>query len=201
MKGMIGRLKGVLVSADDGIALVECGGVGYEVILPDRILMGLPPGEEVTLHIRHVVREDAQVLYGFSETFERRMFDRLLGVSGCGPKAAMGLLSAMEAEDLAFAIASGDARLLTRAPGIGLRTAERIVVDLKEKMAAAALERQAGGRTAKPKTTAPNDELLDALMALGYKKSEAEDAADKVRDEVTGVPAQIRAALVHLRKS
>ena len=82
-------------------------------------------------------------------------------------------------------------------------TAERIVVDLKEKMAAAALERQAtsGGRSSKPKTTAPNDELLDALLALGYRRSEAEAAADEVRGTVPGVPAQIRAALVHLRKN
>lgn len=181
--------------------MVECGGVGYLVAAPERTLLSLPAlGEEATLHTRLVVREDAWTLYGFLQTDERRLFDLLTGVSGVGPKAALALLSSLEPEDLALAIASGDARLLTKAPGIGLRTAERIVVDLKEKMAAEALEQRAKGPKTPARPAAPADELLDALLALGYRRSEAESAADDARASAEGVPAQLRHALRMLRK-
>lgn len=197
---MIGRLRGELVEVANGIALVECGGVGYDVHVPDSVAALLVPGVETTLLTRQTFREDAVVLYGFTEPFQRRLFDLLLGVTGCGPKAAMALIGQLGEEAVATAILAGDARVLRRATGIGAKLAERILLELKDKIEEESFLRKIGA-AAKPAKKAPaEDELVDALVALGYKKTEAESAAERAREKAEDVPGQIRAALALLTK-
>lgn len=199
---MIGRLRGTLVGIEGPLALVDCGGVGYEVVLPETVAASLPREDaEVTLLIRQIVREDGSTLYGFIESFQRRLFDLLLTVSGCGPKAALALLGQLGADAVAGAIMGGDVRSLTRATGVGARTAERIVVDLKDKMPEEALARRIESATSPVRRkTAPTDELVDALLALGYRRSEAESAAETARERATDESGQLREALKVLQK-
>lgn len=184
----------------DGLALVECGGVGYEVHVPDSVAALLAPDTEVTLLTRQTFREDAVVLYGFAEPFQRRLFDLLLGVTGCGPKASMALIGQLGEDVVATAILAGDARVLRQATGVGAKLAERILLELREKIEAEAFQRKVGA-AARPAKKAPvEDELVDALVALGYRKTEAEAAAERAREKADDVPGQIRAALSLLTK-
>ena len=197
---MIGRLRGELVEVGNGVALVECAGVGYEVYVPDSVAAFLVPGAETTLLTRQTFREDAVTLYGFSEPFQRRLFDLLVSVTGCGPKAAMALIGQLGEEVVATAILAGDARVLRRATGIGAKLAERILLELKDKIEEETFLRKVGA-IARPVKNAPvEDELVDALVALGYKKTEAENAAERARDAAEDVQGQIRAALALLTK-
>ena len=196
---MIGRIRGELLEVGDGLALVECGGVGYEVHVPDSVAALLAPGEVILL-TRQTFREDAVTLYGFLEPFQRRLFDLLLGVTGCGPKAAMALIGQLGEDAVATAILAGDARVLRRANGIGAKLAERILLELKDKIQEESFMRKVGA-AARPTRKAPAaDELVEALVALGYRKGEAEDAAERARDMADDVPGQLRAALALLTK-
>ncbi|MFQ3588456.1 MAG: Holliday junction branch migration protein RuvA [Fimbriimonadaceae bacterium] len=181
---MIGRLRGTLAEVSGGMALVDAGGVGYEVAVPESVSVRLPGvGEPVELIVRQVVREDGWTLYGFLEPFERRMFDLLLDVKGCGPRIALSLIGQVGAEAAAAAIVTGDAKALTRANGVGARLAERMVLELKEKVADEqfALKVAASDRlraASRPKFDEP---LVEALLALGYRRNEAESAAAQVQ--------------------
>ncbi len=197
---MIGRIRGELVEVGNGLALVECCGVGYEVHVPDSVAALLVPGAETTLLTRQTFREDATVLYGFAEPFQRRLFDLLLGVTGCGPKAAMALIGQLGEEAVATAILAGDARVLRRATGIGARLAERILLELKDKIEEESFMRKVGAATKPAKKAPVEDELVDALVALGYRKTEAESAAERAREKADDVQGQIRAALSLLTK-
>jgi Holliday junction DNA helicase RuvA len=198
---MIGRLRGTLVDREGSTVVVECAGVGYEVQIPESVSMQLPTLDvEVTLLTRQIFREDGVSLYGFLEEFQRRLFDLLMTVKGCGPKVALSLIGAVGEDAVAGAIQAQDARALSRAPGVGARLAERIILELREKIgeeqfakrvAAAAVLRQAPG---------PSDELVDALVALGYRRSEAESAANEARDTSDVVEDQLRHALRVLQK-
>lgn len=198
---MIGRLRGELIEVDAGKALVECAGVGYEVQIPESVAAELSAiGETVILLTRQTFREDAVVLYGFTQPFQRRLFDLLLTVTGCGPKAAMALIGQLGEDAVAAAILAQDARVLRRATGIGAKLAERILLELKDKVQEDMFYRKAGAvaRPAKPAPVA--DELVEALLALGYRRSEAESAAERARDQADDVQGQIRAALALLQK-
>ena len=197
---MIGRLRGALVEVANGVALVECAGVGYEVHVPESIAAGLVPATETTLLTRQTFREDAVVLYGFTEPFQRRLFDLLLGVTGCGPKAAMALIGQMGEEVVATAILAGDAAVLRRATGVGAKLAERILLELREKIEAETFLRKVGAAAKPAKKAVEEDELVDALVVLGYKKTEAENAAERAREKADDLPGQIRAALALLTK-
>src|SRR4051812_48958675 len=132
---MIGRLRGELLGIEGGLAVVDCGGVGYEVLVPDSVMLRLPaPGEPVNLLTRQIFREDAVTLYGFLETFQRRLFDLLISVKGCGPKIGLSLIGQLGEETVANAIVGQDARQLARATGVGPKLAERIILELKDKM-------------------------------------------------------------------
>ncbi len=194
---MIGRLRGELIEVDGGRALVECCGVGYEVVVPDNVAAELVPGAEAILLTRQTFREDAVTLYGFTEPFQRRLFDLLLTVTGCGPKVAMALVG--QGEDVvATAIVAQDSRVLRRAGGVGAKLAERILLELKDKMQEESFLRKAAPT---PKKKAPTeDELVEALLALGYRRGEAEGAAERARDQADNVQGQIRAALALLTK-
>lgn len=197
---MIGRIRGELIEVGNGLSLVECGGVGYEVHVPDSVAALLVPGAEVVLLTRQTFREDAVVLYGFTEPFQRRLFDLLLGVTGCGPKASMALIGQLGEEAVATAILAGDARVLRRATGVGAKLAERILLELKDKIEEESFMRKVGAATKPAKKAPVEDELVDALVALGYRKTEAEAAAERARETAEDVPGQIRAALSLLTK-
>lgn len=184
---MIVRLRGVLVEVSGQRVVLDCAGVGYEVSLPATALPRLPmAGEEVMVHTRQIFREDGQSLVGFLDPAERRLFDLLTEVKGCGPKVSLQVIGDLGAETAATAIASEDVRTLAKATGVGPRLAERIVVELREKVRQEAF-------ALRPATTYPNraivsssdHELVDALLALGYRRTEA-DAAIAQAGELTG---------------
>lgn len=166
---MIGALQGVLAVRDPLRLLIDVQGVGYEVEVPMSTFLVLPPaGTAVRLRIHHVVREDASLLYGFVTDDERMLFRALLRVSGVGPKMALAVLSGMSAEAFEIAIASEDAATLTRIPGVGRKTAERLVIEMRDHFKSAPR-----GKAVATAPRSPRDEAMDALLALGYKPAEA----------------------------
>jgi len=186
---MIGRLRGILVAKRPPQVLVEAGGVGYEVDVPMSTLYALPAlGAEVTLLTHLAVREDAQLLYGFATDRERATFRELLRISGVGPKVALAVLSGLSTDDLARAVAMQDTALLTRVPGIGKKTAERLLLELKGRLADAL-----PGTGGLPASGAGPD-VMAALVALGYSEREAA-AAVRTLTEGVSVEEGIRAAL------
>jgi Holliday junction DNA helicase RuvA len=194
---MIARLRGDLVELNGSQAVVDVGGVGYEVFVPDLVAALLPPlGVEVTLQIRQVFREDGVSLYGFSEPFQRRMFDLLLNVKGCGPKVALALLGQVGSDEVASAIVAQEARVLVRATGVGIKLAERIILELKDKM----LEETAHRKFDAPTRRRASDELTDTLLSLGYRRQEAEVAAASARETPGEIQDQLKIALRLLQK-
>lgn len=200
---MVGRLRGELLDVQGAIAVVDAGGVGYEVLLPESVAFQLPPvGEFVDLTIRTVVREDSITLYGFLTGHERRLFDLLTEVNGCGPKSALALIGQLGEETVTASILSQDAKTLTRAPGVGPKLADRIILELKEKIAQENLHRKLE-RAMLPKAAVragKEDTLVEALLALGYRRQEAEAAAHEAREQVDGVEEQLKVALRGLVK-
>lgn len=197
---MIGRLRGEVLEAGGGMVVVDVGGVGYELLVPESVLSRMPAvGSSVELRVRQVFREDSATLYGFLDAFQRRLFDLLREVKGCGPKIALTLLGQLGEHEVVNAILVQDPAMLVRATGVGPKLGERIILELKNKVQEEALLMKVGGRAAvQPLTT--DDELLDALLALGYRKPEAEIAAEKARAEADTVEEQIRVALRGLRR-
>lgn len=193
---MIGRLRGQLLEKDAPHLLVEVQGVGYELDAPMSTVIELPAtGSEVTLHTHLVVREDAQNLYGFLSLTERNLFRSLIRISGVGPKMALALLSGMSAEDLIRCVENQDAALLTRLPGIGKKTAERLVIELRDRV------RELPARTAPPSgglQAGNGDARTDAisgLVALGYKPAEASQLLRNLPDNGLASDELIRQAL------
>jgi Holliday junction DNA helicase RuvA len=164
---MISFLEGTLAEKGAGRVVVAVGGVGYEVAVPAHTLAKLPPqGKSARLFTRLQVRDDAMVLYGFSSSEERTLFDHLITVTGVGPKVAMAILSSMATEALRRAIASGDTAALTVVPGVGKKVAARVILDLKDKL----------GLPGEESVSGPIAEVREALMALGLSAQEARDA-------------------------
>lgn len=191
---MIGRLHGKLIEKTPPQVLVDVGGVGYEVDVPMSTFCNLPAeGSEITLLTHFIVREDAQLLYGFATAAERQTFRALIRISGVGPRIALAVLSGMSTQDLADAVEQGNATLLTRVPGIGKKTADRLVLELKGKLAANAFA-PAGGAA-----SAAQADILSALMALGYSEREAQASVRALPAEVT-VSEGIRLALKALAR-
>lgn len=179
---------------------MDAGGVGYELQVPDAVLLQLPAiGERVELYVRMTVREDSITLYGFFTAEQRRLFDLLTGVNGCGPKSGLALIGQLGEETVTAAIIGADAKTLARATGVGPRLAERIIIDLKEKVQQEQLLRKVIGTSSRPIAAKKEDELVDALIALGYRRNEAEAAADKARGQAETVEDQLRVALRELR--
>jgi Holliday junction DNA helicase RuvA len=173
---MIASIRGTVVERGSDHVVVDVHGVGYKVFVPRH-----PSREEVVLHTHQVIREDDQSLYGFETRDELALFEMLISVSGVGPKAGMALLSVARPAEIAAAIASGDTAVLARAPGVGKKTAERLIVDLKGKVS-----RVAGGPAAVTALIGADDAHA-ALVALGYTAAEAAKALE-------GVPAKERAS-------
>lgn len=180
---MISRLRGIVIEASSVAAIIEAGGVGYEVQLPVSTAEKLPPvGQEAILHTLLVVREDAQTLYGFSNTSERAFFRLLtVKVSGVGPRIALNLMSRLSLPSLQSAIASGDVALLAKCPGIGKKTAERLVVELRDKLDGLAVvtPTSATPLTTSSTSVSAHADAVNALLALGYKATEADKAVSR----------------------
>ena len=170
---MIAHLRGRLVAKFPNQAIVECGGVGYDVTISVATFSALPrEGTEASLHIHTHVREDQIALFGFSETTEKRLFEKLLTISGIGPKLAITVLSGISADRLVTAIRTGDHATLTKIPGIGKKTAERVVLELKDKLDELAVGPVSSGI----QHGAAADDALSALLNLGYARPLAEKA-------------------------
>jgi holliday junction DNA helicase RuvA len=190
---MIGKLTGTLTEKNPPQVLVDCNGVGYEVDVPMSTFYNLPAaGEKVSLLTHFVVREDAQILYGFGSAGERAAFRQLIKISGVGPRTALSVLSGMSVADIAQAVTAQDAGRLVKVPGIGKKTAERLLLELKGKLGA-----DMGGPASV--TSDAQADILQALVALGYSDREAA-ASLKALPKDAGVSEGIKLALKALAK-
>ncbi len=191
---MIGKLTGTLAAKNPPEVLMDCGGVGYEVLVPMSTFYNLPAlGERVALLTHLIVREDAHLLYGFATQDERAGFKQLVKISGVGPRTALSILSGMSVADIAQAVAKQDAARLTKIPGIGKKTAERLLLELKGKL---------GDALATGGVSVSNDnqsDILQALVALGYSDRDAGLALKALPSDV-GVSEGIKLALKALAK-
>lgn len=180
---MIQFIHGTLAEIGENYIVVEASGVGYGIFVPATVLPELPPaGEEVKVYTHFSVREDGQSLYGFLCREDREMFRQLLSVNGIGPKGALGILSVLRPDELRMAIISGDSKTISRAPGIGAKTAQRVILDLKDKIDAAAVlsglgstegSFSGGSADALSLSRGAAEEAAEALSALGYSRTEA----------------------------
>lgn len=199
---MIAHLRGKLLAKHPNQAIVETGGVGYDVTISVPTFSDLAAiGSEVALHIHTHVREDIIALYGFLRSAEKRLFEKLITVSGIGPKLAITILSGMAADEMVNAIRGNDIARLTRIPGIGKKTAERMVLELRDKLTV----EKAGEMAAAPATSPVEEDVLSALMNLGYQRAAAEKALAAVSrngksGETAPFDALFREALAVLSK-
>ena len=191
---MIGRLTGRLIEKSPPTVVVEAGGVGYEVDVPMSTFYGLPAtGQEVKLFTHLTIREDAHLLFGFATEAERQVFRQLLKITGIGARTALSLLSGMSVDELYAAVSQQDGARLTRVPGIGKKTAERLLLELKDKLAPVPGTAMAGS------AAASGSDALNALLALGYSDKEARAALAKLEPGLA-VQDVIRQALRLLSK-
>jgi holliday junction DNA helicase RuvA len=189
---MIYSIEGTLALKDDHFAVVQTGGLGLKLFASRLTIEGLPAtGADVKFYCHLHVREDALDLFGFTTERELVFFEMLIAVSGVGPRSALAILDTGPLDELSAAIKENRPDLLTRAPGIGRKTAERVIIELRNKVQAATSE----ATVAKMET---DTDLLDALTSLGYRKEEARAALAKVGKEVEGTEARLRAALAVL---
>jgi Holliday junction DNA helicase RuvA len=193
---MIGRITGTLLGIEHQTALVDVGGVGYEIECPISTLCELPSvGQTVTLLTHFVVREDAQLLYGFLTHDDRESFRILIKISGVGPKLAIGVLSGLSGDELAAAVERDDVATLTRLPGIGKKTAERLLVELRGRMTST-------GRTQSSNAVSPVEEAVLGLIALGYKEAEARKAINALPKDPEATPESlIRSSLKQMLRT
>ena len=191
---MIGKLTGTLLEKNPPEVLVDCAGVGYEMQVPMGTFYNLPAlGERVSLLTQFIVREDAQLLYGFATAPERAAFRQLIKVSGVGPRMALGILSGMGVDDLAQAITLQEVGRLVKVPGVGKKTAERLLLELKGKLGADI------GSAPHQASSAAQADILQALLALGYSDKDAAAALKALPADV-GVSDGIKLALKGLAK-
>ena len=194
IEGMIAHLRGRLLSKSPGAVVLECGGVGYEAAISVATYTVLPEmSAEAALHIYTHVREDQIALFGFAERHEKLLFEKLLSISGIGPKLAITVLSGIAAERLVTAIRSGDHASLTKIPGIGKKTAERVVLELKDK-----LDDLAVGAPAAPTVSGRHlgpaaEDAISALVNLGYSRAAAERAIEAAIGKDASVAGEFEA--------
>lgn len=200
---MIGRLRGTLAEKQPPHLILDVNGLGYELEVPMTTLYRLPSvGEPLTLHTHLVVREDAQLLYGFASKRERDFFRELIRLNGVGPKLALALMSSLEVDELVRCVQSQDTSALTKVPGVGKKTAERLLVELKDRFKAwetvpamfALVPNQPGGPDITPVASAESD-AVSALISLGYKPQEASKAVSAIKEKGLSSEEMIRRAL------
>lgn len=184
---MINYVSGILSEIEDNLIIVEAGGIGYGINVPASLIGELPKaGSAVRIYTYFSVKEDSESLYGFINKEDRDMFRQLISVNGVGPKGALAILSVMRPDDLRLAIATGDSKSISRAQGIGAKTAERVILELKNKVGdinaigAAVLGGKSAGTIAAGKQYGPVSEAMDALIMLGYSRMEAGKALSLV---------------------
>lgn len=192
---MIAYLRGKVIAKPNNYFILETGGVGYQVFAGENLLTEVKIGGEQEVYIHHRVREEASDLYGFKNLEDLSLFELLLSVSGVGPKSALAVLSLASSDDIKEAIVRGDASLLTKVSGIGKKTAERLVLELKNKVM-----RVSTGATLVGGTSNSLGDELDALMSLGYAMNEAREALNLVEASITSTSGRVKAALKHLAR-
>lgn len=203
---MYNYIRGILSEIEPDLITVEAGGVGYGIQIPQSLLTELPAvGTEVKIFTHFSVREDDQSLFGFLYKEDREMFRQLLSVSGIGPKAALAILGIMGPDDLRLAIATGDVKSISRAPGVGKKTAERVILELKDKVSTLSsgegMDIKTGSGATQTRAAGPVAEAIDALAALGFTRMEAGRAVGMVSltDDMTTEDV-IKAALKQIRQ-
>jgi len=202
---MIGRISGTLLEKQPPELLIDVNGLGYQVLAPMTTIYGLPElGSAVVLHTHMVVREDAQLLYGFSDKQQRALFKALIKVSGVGPKLALAILSGIESDAFVRSVHDGDSATLVRIPGIGKKTAERLIVEMKDRLKEWHVESDLPLMAAAQSSGYSQDQWIQeaegALIALGYKPTEAAKAIAGIKEPVSGSEDLIRLALKGMLK-
>ncbi len=192
---MISFLRGRIINKGLNYAILETHDIGYQVFMGETLLNDLKIDKEVELYTHHQIKEDASDLYGFKSLEDLELFELLLTVSGVGPKSALGVLSIAAAGDIKEAIIRGDANLLTKVSGIGKKTAERLVLELKTK-----IMRLGGSSFALNSAMSSGSDEIDALMTLGYSLSEARAALNLVAADLVDSGARVKAALKKMRQ-
>ena len=183
---MIASLRGQLIRVEANYVVLDVGGVGYKVSVPVSVLTAHAQGATAHLHIYTHIRAEEMSLFGFVSPDDQRVFELLLSVTGIGPKVALSILSAMDSETLARAVGSEDTKTLVRIPGLGLKTAQRLVLELRDKLAALMFERkvdQIAVKSQKPPEDDLYDDVVEGLVNLGYNRNDVRKAADKVFKE------------------
>lgn len=204
---MINYVSGILSEIEDNLIIVEAGGIGYGINVPASLIGELPKaGSAVRIYTYFSVKEDSESLYGFINKEDRDMFRQLISVNGVGPKGALAILSVMRPDDLRLAIATGDSKSISRAQGIGAKTAERVILELKNKVGdinaigAAVLGGKSAGTIAAGKQYGPVSEAMDALIMLGYSRMEAGKALSLVNvNEDMSTEEVLRLALKNIK--
>lgn len=197
---MIAYIRGNLAAMEKDKVIVDVQGVGYGIFMPERSMGMLPPiGKEVKLHTYLNVREDAMQLFGFLTRDDLAIFKLLIGVSGIGPKGGLGILSQLSADDLRFAVLSGDVKAISATPGIGKKTAEKLIIELKDKLDLEEMlhpsEEGVSAAMVDPTAGTVQSEAVQALVALGYGSTESLKAVKKVKLENATVEEVLKAAL------
>jgi Holliday junction DNA helicase RuvA len=199
---MIASLRGILAHVGATFLILEVNGVGYKVSVPVTTLNTLPPeGQTAFLHIFTYLRAEEISLYGFARPEDQQVFELLISVSGIGPKVALSILSAMDADSLARAVSSDDTKTLVRIPGLGLKTAQRLVLELGDKLGALLFQRRADAAPSHSPILSDSDifnDVVEGLISLGYNRNDARRAADKALKEIAGRPTMagaLKAAL------
>lgn len=200
---MYSYIKGELAEINIDHIVVETGGIGYMIYVPVNTLMDLPAiGESIKVYTYLYIREDAMILYGFLSKDDLEMFQMLITVNGIGPKGGLAVLSTLSSDDLRFAILAGDAKAIAKAPGVGAKTAQRVILDLKDKVHMEdAIEKklEAGDTTPKSTMNAVKSDAILALTALGYSSTESTKAVAKVEmTEQMDVEDVLKAALKYM---
>ncbi len=196
---VIARLQGQLVEKQPPVLVVDIQGVGYELEAPMSTFYKVTLGAPVTLFTHQVVREDAHLLYGFASRHERDLFRILLKVNGVGPKLALAILSGMEADAFAACVRQNDVATLTRIPGVGKKTAERLVIEMRDRVGDGPAGQPSFQRVELPAT--PERDAIGALIALGYKAAEAERAVGRLKNDNATAEDLIRQALKGMVKA
>ncbi|MCU0315688.1 MAG: Holliday junction branch migration protein RuvA [Fimbriimonadaceae bacterium] len=198
---MIARLRGEVLESWGNSLVVDCAGVGYEVVVPESVLaeMGIV-GAKIDLFVRQIVREDDLSLYGFQNKEQRALFDLLREVKGCGSRISLNAIGTLGERGTVEAIARQDAKALALTPGIGARLAERIIVELKDKVGGLHLASLAASQGPNPTQSQPNQDLVEALVSLGYRRPEAESAAQLASEQDGSFEDRLRFALRSLSR-
>jgi holliday junction DNA helicase RuvA len=186
---MIRMVRGTVMARGKDYLVIDVGGVGYKVFVPEPAALSANSNEEIILHTYLQVREDALNLFGFADEEELAMFELLLGVNGVGPKVALATLSVLNPDMLRMAVASEEPAMIARVPGVGKRTAEKIVLELRDKV------KHVSGIQSLAYATDVDSEVVDALISLGYSVVEAQRAVQKLPKEATSVEDRLRLAL------